>query len=41
MVSGFDRFSLFERVLLSDTESNETLGGDIFSLFDTESDFKT
>jgi len=36
-VSGFDRFPLFERVLPSDTESAEILGGDTFSPFDTES----
>ena len=35
--SGFDRFSLFERVLQLDTESAEILGGDSFSPFDTES----
>jgi hypothetical protein len=35
-VSGFDRFSLFERVLPSDTESAEIFGGDTFSPFDTE-----
>jgi len=39
-VSGFDSFSLFERILQFDTEFMETLGGDTFSPFDTESDFK-
>jgi hypothetical protein len=34
--SGFDRSSLFERVLQSDTESAEKLGFDSFSPFDTE-----
>ena len=38
-VSGFDRFSLFERILPSDTESADNLGGDTFSPFDTESGF--
>ena len=39
-VSSFDRFSLFERILQPDTESADNLGGDTFSPFDTESDFK-
>ena len=38
-VSGFDRFSLFERVLQFDTESAETLVGDTFLPFDMESGF--
>jgi len=38
--SGSDRLSFFGRILLLDTESAETLGGDAFSPFDTESDYK-
>ena len=38
-VSGFDRFSLFERILQLDTECADQLGFDTFSPFDTESGF--
>jgi len=34
--SGFDWFTLFERVLQLDTEFIETFGGDTFSLLDNE-----
>jgi hypothetical protein len=37
--SGFDRISLFERILQQDTESAENFGGDTFSPFDRESGF--
>jgi len=40
MFSVFDRFSLFERILKFDTEFTKSLDSDIFSPFDTESDFK-
>ena len=35
-VSGFDKFSFFERVLQLDSESADNLGGDTFSPVDTE-----
>lgn len=37
---GFDKFSLFERIIQINTEFAEKLDGDTFSPFDTESDFK-
>ena len=35
--SGFDRFLVFERILLVDSESVGKLGFDTYSPFDTES----
>ena len=37
--SGFDRFSLFERILPFDTEFIDLLGGDTFSPFESDSVF--
>lgn len=39
-VSGFDRFSLFERILQLETESADRLGFDTFLPFETESVFE-